>query len=84
MDLLQNGDCAEGRYENKTGAIVSTGLHRHSCEYIKRRNEMIGPAAAFADARVPAEQRGKQTWARLFSSQMARLMREPQNGGGGR
>jgi hypothetical protein len=87
--LHQNGQactctCSEDTFEDKNGETVPTGLHVHNCDYVARRNSLIPAAEAFANARVPPDERVKQTWARLFSRQMAKLMAEPQNGSGGR
>jgi hypothetical protein len=51
----ENGecDCSEGKYKNKIGELVSTGLHRHCCEYIKLKNSLIPVAEAFADSMAP-------------------------------
>jgi hypothetical protein len=83
--LPQNGracDCSEGKVEDATGQVVPTGLHSHSCAYVRLRNSLIPQAESFANSTVSLEERGGRLWARAFSQHMAKLMREPQNGGG--
>jgi len=79
MDILpQNGEnctCAEGKFENKDGETVPTGLAAHDCEYVRPQAE------SFANSKVP-EDPGGRLWSRAFSRQMEKLMHESENGGG--
>lgn len=66
--------CAEGRYEDKTGEIVPTGLRVHSCAFVKLKNSFIPQAAAYADLKVP-DDRGGIRWSKFFSRKMSELVR---------
>jgi hypothetical protein len=72
--------CSEGRCENrKSGEPLST-IHAHSCEYVRHRNSLIPSAAAFADRKVSADERGAKAWSKAFSGRMEKLMRSQEAG----
>jgi hypothetical protein len=80
--ITQDGNgcsCSEGKRPEGT---PNFDRPRHSCAYVAKRNSLISAAAVFADSLVPAAQRGRKEWSRIFSRRMEKLMRESQNGEG--
>jgi hypothetical protein len=68
--------------QDKNGCTCSesTGLNVHNCQYRKQRDALIPIAVAFANLLFDVDERGQRLWSRVFTRELNRLMREPENG----